>query len=403
MTTPIAVAKPLPAVTTVSARDIARAQAAVRRHMPALDGLRGLAILFVIWNHVGLSGGRADGMLSKLFIAGANAGWVGVQLFFVLSGFLITGILVDARGQANAWRNFSMRRVLRIFPLYYVTLAILLVLLPAIGVLPAWLKADYEHQVWYWTYLSNWSIPLEHGGPGVAHFWSLAVEEQFYLMWPLVALRVRPRTLAIVCALLVVSALATRINIMYFRPSSFYWTEAAYSWTMAQWDSLAIGALVALAFRDARWAAWIMRHNRAIGALATLGMATIIVYARGFGIMSPEVMTAGKTLFAILTGAVVAEVVARPSTSLGAGILGHPALAYVGKYSYAIYVFHLPLAHLFRSWFPVTHGAQGTTTTLTLLAHMIGVLAVSLALARTSWVLIEQPALRLKSRFPMPA
>lgn len=383
--------------------EVAQAQAAVHTHMPALDGLRGFAILFVIWNHVGLSGGKAEGLLSKLFIAGANAGWIGVHLFFVLSGFLITGILLDARGTPDAWRNFFMRRVLRIFPVYYFTLAFLFILLPAIGAMPAWLEADYQNQVWYWTYLSNWSVAYGLGGHGVPHFWSLAVEEQFYLVWPLVALWTRSRTLALICVGLVVSALLARINFMYFQPRGFFWTEAAYSWTISQWDALAIGALAALGFRSARWTGWLLQQNRLIGAIALGGMAAIILKARGFGIMSPEVMTIGKTLFTIVAGAVLVDAVARPDSWLGRSILRQPALAYLGKYSYAIYIFHLPIAHVFRGLFPVAATTQGTAATLEVLGQMGAVLLVSLVLARISWTLIEQPFLRLKSRFPMHA
>lgn len=385
------------------ATEVAFTQAAVHQHMPALDGLRGLAILFVIWNHVGLGGGSAEGLLSKLFVAGANAGWIGVHLFFVLSGFLITGILLDARGQPDAWRNFFMRRVLRIFPLYYFTLAFLFILLPAIGALPAWLEADYKHQFWYWTYLSNWSVAFGLGGQGVPHFWSLAVEEQFYLVWPLLVLWMLPRTLAKACLALIAIALAARINFMYFQPRGYFWTEAAYSWTISQLDTLAIGALVALGLREARWTERLLRHGRLVGGAAAVGMLVVIVRVRGFGIMSQEVMTIGKTLFSLLAGAVLVDAVARPDSPVGRIFLRRPTLAYLGKYSYAIYIFHLPIAHAFRSLFPITDATQGTATTLKLFAQMVVVLLISLALARVSWLLIEQPFLRLKTRFPMRA
>ena len=108
-------------------------------------------------------------------------GWAGVQLFFVLSGFLITGILLETRDEKGALRRFLVRRGLRIFPLYYATLFVLLVVVPPDPVV----RAALHDQVYYWLYVSNWAQPFEHKIPTLAHFWSLAVEEQFYLLWPL--------------------------------------------------------------------------------------------------------------------------------------------------------------------------------------------------------------------------
>lgn len=158
-------------------------RAALSRNMPTLEGLRGLAILTVMVHNVGIPGGvDPDGPVTKLLRLLVNSGWVGVQLFFVLSGFLITGILVDEKGRPHQFRNFYMRRTLRIFPLYYFTLALMLWLAPALGYAPAWLEQDRAHQIWYWTYTENWAWPLIQIGNGLGHFWSLAVEEQFYLV-----------------------------------------------------------------------------------------------------------------------------------------------------------------------------------------------------------------------------
>src|SRR5262249_31198346 len=126
----------------------------LRGHVPALDGVRGLAILLVIIHNAGGPVGPSEGVVMKLFDVVTNVGWVGVQLFFVLSGFLITGILLDTRGKARAWSAFYMRRVLRIFPLYYAALIVAFVGAKLVLGRPATAEA---HALWYFLYVSNWS------------------------------------------------------------------------------------------------------------------------------------------------------------------------------------------------------------------------------------------------------
>lgn len=147
-----------------------------KQHISALDSIRGVAVLLVILFHC------YPTYITKL-------GWLGVDLFFVLSGFLITGLLLDAKGKNNYYRNFIVRRTLRIFPLYYFALLLCLVIVPI--VFKSLLPPDYGYytanQLWFWTYTQNWLFS-KTGFPEnltLVHFWSLAVEEQFYLFWPL--------------------------------------------------------------------------------------------------------------------------------------------------------------------------------------------------------------------------
>jgi len=165
-------------------------------HVPALDGLRGLAILLVLARHTAneLQPGRGLDVAVKRVL---QVGWSGVDLFFVLSGFLITGILLDARGGRHYFRNFYMRRSLRIFPVYYGSLFVTFAVLPFFVATPLFAVLQ-RNQLWYWTYLVNVLSPLT-GGTGTpyntAHLWSLAVEEQFYLLWPAVVWVSGPRRL----------------------------------------------------------------------------------------------------------------------------------------------------------------------------------------------------------------
>src|ERR1035441_8464452 len=176
----------------VDATPAPRVKEAKARHYPALDGLRGVAILAVFFYH--FAGGQSSrNIFVQIWSGVAGIGWMGVDLFFVLSGFLITGILFDTAHKQAKVRNFYARRSLRIFPLYYGVLLVFLLLTP---VLPLHWRPGH---LLYFFYLSNVMPILTPGlsSPGpkmvVGHLWSLAVEEQFYLIWPFIVWYVKDR------------------------------------------------------------------------------------------------------------------------------------------------------------------------------------------------------------------
>ena len=224
----------------------------VKGTRPRADGLRGLAVVLVLVHH--LMPWQAIG-LHEIPI-----GWVGVDLFFVLSGFLITGILVDAKQSRHYFRNFYVRRMLRIFPLYYGVLIILFFVLP-IGLRPAMRHLHFSsgadnpigryftvqrHQIWLWIYLQNiFNRWLHVDWAFCNHFWSLAVEEHSYLVWPVLIWLCDRRGAIRACISLVLLALALRFLILsqrsYFDP---------YTFTPCRIDSLAIGGLTALLIRS---------------------------------------------------------------------------------------------------------------------------------------------------------
>ena len=248
--------------------------------------------MFLAWAGVGHT------LPAKIYFATAATGWVGVTLFFALSGFLITGILLDTRDRPHAWRTFTVRRALRIFPLYYVALATAFLVLAPVGALPAWLLPDESHQVWYWTYLVNWSEPFGLGGPGFGHFWSLAVEEQFYLLWPLVALSLGSRRLAAVSAILVAVALGARVAILEGPWTADVASSAIYRFTICRWDALALGAIVAICARDAQWAPRLIRIAWP-GTLVLLACALALgAWRHGFGSGDWVMETIGQLVFA---------------------------------------------------------------------------------------------------------
>ncbi len=159
---------------------------ALGRHIPQLDGLRGLAILIVTLYRFSKEF-PTDSLVGKLLHYGLHLGDRGVDLFFVLSGFLITGILVDAKGQAHYFSHFFARRSLRIFPLYFASLFLFVVAFNCLNPTQPMFAAAAENQFYLWTYLTNVKMSIEGAWcfGSLDHFWSLAVEEHFYLFWPL--------------------------------------------------------------------------------------------------------------------------------------------------------------------------------------------------------------------------
>lgn len=217
-----------------------------RRHFPELDGLRGLAILMVLLFHYAT-------LLPSFVLPVFGQGWAGVQLFFVLSGFLITGILLDSKGQEHYFRNFYARRTLRIFPLYYGVLSVLLIALLVfrLGFPQVWAHKHlapllWSYQPWLWTYTANIQMAIHNKVMFlVGHFWTLCVEEQFYLVWPLVVFAFSRKTVLRICVALIAGALVIRLTLTGLGAGG----GTNFVLTPCQMDSLAAGALVATLIR----------------------------------------------------------------------------------------------------------------------------------------------------------
>ncbi len=365
----------------------------------SLDGLRGVAILLVMVNHFTIYGMRAPiGPPEQLYFTVASAAWFGVDVLFVLSGFLITGILLDTKGSPHYFRNFYSRRALRIFPLYYGFLIAFFLVLPLMRDWGPALEGVRQAQGWYWTYLVN--LPIAWSGwpayNALAHFWSLAVEEQFYLAWPVMVYALTPRRLALVCLAAIVGALAFRVGFILQGHR-----VAAFVFTFARVDALALGACVAIALRDPQWRAVVNTWIRPCVGAACLLLIGLVWWRSGLLAEDWVVVTAGLSLLAGLSAVLIWELVARPEPSGLSRLLSHPILIIFGTYSYALYVFHHPLAiYMQRAWFhqeglPLLWGSQLPWQALYL---SVGIL-MSLALAVISWRCLEAPCHRLKRHF----
>ena len=317
-------------------------------HVPALDGVRGLAILMVLVSHLMLfnnnTGNRWMDALSRFRALGGT----GVDLFFVLSGFLITGILYDTLHDEHYFRNFYMRRFLRIFPLYYGFLFLLLALTPWLNVI--WGGRQYV----LLAYLQNTAIwfPVSGFHPSLLvdlnHFWSLAVEEQFYCIWPLVVFLVRDRKRLMQLALgLSVCALMLRVGLAMY--STALASGIVHEWTLCRMDTLMLGGVLALWLRGEGYS--IRSAERCRVPLVIFFWAVVLlisVYAAihprvgfGYGFFGA---TYGGTLLA-LAFAVLIYLSLQPGTFWNR-IFSVAWLRSFGKYSYGIYVLHILVGYL---------------------------------------------------------
>jgi peptidoglycan/LPS O-acetylase OafA/YrhL len=369
--------------------------------VPALDGIRGIAILLVMAYHFTIYGmGTTPAVfLDRLFYRVFTAGWCGVDLFFVLSGFLITGILLDAKGEKHFFRNFYVRRVLRIFPLYYGFLVVFFLWLSFASTIDNSSRSLLDQQGWYWTYLVNISIAVE-GWPRlytIGHFWSLAVEEQFYLLWPLVVFFSGRRTLMTICVVFLVGSFLVRLGFALAGNPL-----AAYVLTPARMDTLAVGAFIALMVRDPGGLMRLTRWIWPICILSVIILGPIVFWQRGLRSTHIITQTIGYSVLALMFGAIlIAALTSTTSRGLGK-FFAHPVLVFFGHYSYGLYVFHHPVVLAMQNSFVNESGLPlflGSQLAYQLLYFCLA-MGISVGLALVSWNAYEVHFLKLKELFP---
>ncbi len=369
----------------------ATADRAAAGRIPVLDGVRGVAVLLVMFAHFGKP--DTDGFGVTLERGISSFGWAGVDLFFVLSGFLITGILLDTRESPSFFRTFYTRRFLRIFPLYYAFLAIVLWLWgPRAG------ADEAQRQGWLWAYLTNFDI-VRHGvffgaSSVLNHLWSLAVEEHFYFVWPFFVFLLDRRRLAMVAVLGLVGAEVARIGLQLHGSRAI----AAYMLTPTRVDGLAIGALLAILARSPGEICQV----EAVCRVATRGGGRgdwLRVHA-GAALQPWKVVPIALPALAIGFGAMLLLAVAADDASLLARFFRSRVLRFYGRYSYGLYVWHPMVGWTLTGAGLTQHviaravpGGAATAVTSFLVRGGVATLV-----ALVSWNLIEQPFLRLKDR-----
>jgi peptidoglycan/LPS O-acetylase OafA/YrhL len=355
-----------------------RAAALTKGFIQELDGLRGIAILMVMvhrfWPRTGV-GVAAD-------VAGA--GWIGVDLFFVISGFLIAGILLDTKGDPGYFRNFYARRALRIFPLYY--LFVIAVFIAFAG------NPEFRERagspLWYLLHLGN--VPEGLLGLAVPYWiapvWSLAIEEQFYLTFPWLVRFLDRRRLTIVLVGMVVLAPMIRLVTMLAFPDH---ERVQYLFTLCRIDTIAIGCLLAVIIRTVDVERW--RTRAKVAALAALPCIVFLAIASRLDRTSEFDRVFGYSVVAVGCAAVVGLVIlSRGSRSTT--VLRLAPLTYLGKLCFGLYLLHRP-----------------ADTVVSALGHRLGVhhdlwllipkIGVAVVFATISWRVLERPFLHLKKRF----
>jgi len=366
------------------------------KHIPALDGVRGLAILAVLYCHVFWSNPDPAGSIVVHFLARSReAGWVGVDLFFVLSGFLITGILYDTMSSRHFFRNFYARRLLRIFPLYYGFFALLFIITFFRG--ERWFAGVFT----YLTYTENLFLrPLAVTNAywiNINHFWSLAIEEQFYLVWPLLIFLLRTRRRIAVAATAGVLTSLTIRTLLVVTGFTLRYPFSVFSWTPSRLDGLFLGALLAIAVRS-RFHHEVLRWSVPVLIAGCILLGVFFRFDPGLDALAlPLFTTLGLTLLALTFAALIAACL-RPR-SLLQRFSSNATLRFFGRYSYGLYVYHYTISGLVITYLrPALLGHTGSKA-VALIASGLVALLISVAVAWCSYTFFESRFLQLKRRF----
>ena len=309
-------------------------------HLPELDGLRGVAIILVLAVHFGACC-RADllawnGTVGRVILKLLSAGGYGVDLFFVLSGFLITGILLEGKGKLGYFRNFYARRSLRIFPLYFGVLILTLLVFPDL----LGLKTTPDgarilaNQKWIWFYGVNIppgnTVGLFSDHLNFVHFWSLCVEEHFYILWPAMIWICSARRIPILIAATVLFAIGVRLAMIMNQVDG--WTIGTF--TFCRMDALAIGGGCAWVARSA-YASRVVGWNKR--ALYVLCLSAVVIFVRPSHL--PQTFYQ-STLMALFFASLIIHALSMVRDGFWHRFLSSPPLRAFGKYSYSLYVMH---------------------------------------------------------------
>jgi peptidoglycan/LPS O-acetylase OafA/YrhL len=362
------------------------------KRLAALDGIRGLAIALVLMAHLGqiLNVGMAKigttASLAHLLIDG----WIGVDIFFVLSGFLITGIILEERGSERFWTNFYLRRAFRILPAFVVIIAVAVI---GVRIFNPSNAVPLAYVLSAGLFVANLPILAHAAPPLLSHLWSLAVEEQFYLIWPQAAKRLSAELLfkialgvTIGCELLRIILSAMNVPIAF-----------QYEFTFTHCDGLTVGAALAVGltlphvegFLGKRW------RTIAVGGLIALP-ASLLLRHSGFSSFNLQVLRIPPAI--IVTSMLIFAAVKAELPAILSRFFTGSVITYLGRRSYALYLVNRPIQVVVsssRAEGYLSRLPHGVPTNLMLMAAVI---VVSLLMAEISWRLIESPAQALRVR-----
>ena len=375
---------------------------AAEERVNELDGMRGIATILVISYHIFKRGDYFTTNAILHFITSLTLyGWYALDTFFVLSGFLITGILLRTRDEKHYFKNFYVRRSLRVFPLYYFVLALILLLMPV-------LDPDYVSQIpkslpYYLFYQQNW-FHFMTSVTGTEHLsvtWSLAIEEQFYLLFPFLVFYTRKETLAkIAGAIIGVSILARILSV-------FLWTDVAqmtnfyFYNTFTRFEEISFGILIAIAFTYPQWKAKLSKIAMPVFLITypALLIAEVIT-SREIGIPHPAygnvpLTVIGYTMASIFASALIIVLTTHDRTTFIRRFFRNKILTFFGDHSYSIYLFHMPVG-LTMLDFMWRSGYRGWPFYFIYIGVTIG---ITIFISTLTWNFLEKPMLNLKKYF----
>ncbi|HEX8650015.1 MAG TPA: acyltransferase [Pyrinomonadaceae bacterium] len=362
--------------------------------IPELDGLRGLAILLVLIWHYFIGQIPSEQALSQYVNTWGRLTWSGVDLFLILSGFLIGGILMDARSSPNYFKAFYARRFYRILPLYSLV-CLLLWLAVSLSVeshVAGW-RSLFEHPLPWYTYATFtqnfWMVQYGSFGAGwLGVTWSLAVEEQFYLTLPLIIRYLKRARLPYVLAAIILIAPLIRALLYFKLPHGYL---AAYILMPCRADSLMLGVVSALLVRSRAGWAFLVAQKRLLSLILTLlSLGMVMLTLKNWGVYSLAMTSIGYTWVALFYLCILLIALTQKA-SLLSRTLRNRALMWLGAIAYGTYLLHLGVLGLCHG---LIRGREPQIASLPDAAVTLLALILTLALATLSWVYFEKPLVK---------
>jgi peptidoglycan/LPS O-acetylase OafA/YrhL len=372
--------------------------------IPELDGIRGVAITLVLLFHYFYVPVVVTGRLEAHILAPLRIAWTGVDLFFVLSGFLIGGILLDVRTSLNYFATFYVRRFYRIVPLYAAVLFAGYLVTKGFeygySTRHGWTIENRLPWLSYVFFAQNIWMGVRDtlGVAGLSATWSLAVEEQFYLTLPLLIRLVEPRRLLKVLAAAIIAAPLLRTFLLFKWPGHYY---LPFVLMPCRADALLLGVVAAIAMRTPTWRAWIETHGRVMMAsIFALLCGCVQLLHRAAGLTDPWMQTIGYTWMALLYVFVLMYAISQKSSLVGR-VCRWRVLRSLGEIAYGTYLLHLPMLLILTAWITPSHPMMNTLPALNSWPQFgitIIALFLTIGLCRISWRYFEKPLMHVGHR-----
>lgn len=377
----------LPPIPTREQSSIVASPGGLRTRIPELDSLRAIAVILVFLHHF-----WPRAYLTHSVFNLARMGWIGVDMFFVLSGFLITGILLDTRGESNYFKGFYARRTLRIFPLYYASLAAIVLVMTVTkhGVVYHDMVSNWGSPIWFFAYLGNVRAAMQGAWPRLDFFnplWSLQVEEQFYLLYPLLVALCSTKHLKAVLSTIIILSPLLRVIVWYQFPNNPY---INYVLLPCRMDGLAWGGLITVKLREG--ARLPKLYLSAI--VATLGIIAAVLFLSlsGYSWARPQNQVFGYSISAFAFAMLLVWTLSASRQS-SAPWLRNRVLVYVGTISYGMYLLQMPSQMLAAAVLRVSGVSLDDNSLL-----LFGIrLCVTVAVSSVSFYVFERPIMNLKN------